>query len=196
MNYKNTTAILGNVDIYLIDQILKNNYAANTKILDAGCGTGRNLRWFYANSYDIYGIDADQNRLNYARTTYPKAGANFQLGNLTKLPYNNASYDHVICCAVLHFAKNESEFQTMFSEIVRVLKQHGTLFIRMASDIGLDGKPPNVQDGGNKQEGSFYLTREIIGSLLNTFKLELLEPIKTTNVQDIRAMTTLMFRKM
>ena len=35
--------LIGNTDIYLIDQIMKNRYNQQDKILDAGCGNGRNL---------------------------------------------------------------------------------------------------------------------------------------------------------
>ncbi len=195
MNYIQTQAALGNVDIYIIDQILKNRYAPHETILDAGCGEGRNLKWFYSNDYKISGIDADSIRLDNARRLYPKSAHYFQVGNLDHLPFGENEFNHIICCAVLHFAQSEEHFIAMFTELVRVLKQGGTLFIRMASDIGLDGNAPIVQDGVHKQTGTYYLTRKKIVVLIKTFHLELIEPVKTTNVQDIRAMTTLVLRK-
>ena len=196
MNYKETEAILGNIDIYLIDQILKNRFHPNETILDAGCGEGRNLKWFYANYYNVYGIDIDEKRLDNARKLYPKSAHNFKVGELDKLPYKENYFDHLICCAVLHFAKSEKQFKAMFTELVRVLKQNGTLFIRMASNIGLDGNIGAVKDGVSQRDGTYNLTRERIKLLMTTYGLELIEPIKTTNVQDLRAMTTLVFRKL
>ncbi|WP_332912670.1 hypothetical protein [Algoriphagus boritolerans] len=38
--------LLGNVDIYLLDQILKGRFSKEMKILDAGCGEGRNAVYF------------------------------------------------------------------------------------------------------------------------------------------------------
>ena len=195
MNYNETYAVLGKVDIYLIDQILKNRYAINDSILDAGCGEGRNLKWFYANNYEISGIDADKERIENAKLIYPKSATNFQVANLDDLPYSENTFNHVICSAVLHFAKSEVHFFKMFSELIRVLKPQGTLLIRTASNIGLDGNIPYLKENKTNREGSYYLTREVIKKLMNEYNFELIEPIKTTNVEDKRAMTTLVIRK-
>lgn len=195
MNYKQTFNLLGNVDIYIIDQILKNCYKPGQSILDAGCGSGRNLKWFYQNDFLITGIDVDSERIREAKEIYPNASANFTVGALAKMPYGNEVFDHILCCAVLHFAKNRTHFDKMFTEIYRVLKPNGTLLIRVASNIGLDGKKPIVQDDISKETSNFYITRQLISELISRFSLKLLEPIKTTNVQDIRAMTTLVFQK-
>jgi len=196
MNYQETYDTIGNVDIYVLDQILKNRYLPSESILDAGCGEGRNLKWFYQNDYTIFGIDQNEERLGIAQHNYPKMTHNFQVGVLDNLPFGENSFDHIICCAVLHFAQSEKHFTEMFAELVRTLKQRGTLLIRMASNIGLDGKAPLVRDNKTQVQGYYYLTRERITSLLKKHPLVLLEPIKTTNVQDMRAMTTLVFRKM
>jgi 2-polyprenyl-3-methyl-5-hydroxy-6-metoxy-1,4-benzoquinol methylase len=195
MNYGQTYDLIGNVDIYVIDQILKERYQPGQSILDAGCGGGRNLKWFYQNDFEITGIDADAERITEAKEHYPKASANFTVGELDQLPYGENSFDHILCCAVLHFAQSEEHFQAMFSEIFSALKPKGTLLIRVASNIGLEGKKPFVQDGVSKETGDFYITRELISELFESYPLELIEPVKTTNVQDIRAMTTLVFQK-
>lgn len=196
MNYTETEAILGKVDIYIIDQILKNKYAPDDSILDAGCGEGRNLRWFYANSYDIFGIDTDKERINNTKLMYPKYAANFQVGNLDALPYGENEFNHVICSAVLHFAQSEKHFFLMFSELIRVLKSEGSLLIRTASNIGLDGNVPYLKESQTNREGTYYLTRENINKLIKDYSLELIEPIKTTKVEDKRAMTTLVLQKL
>ncbi len=196
MNYTQTQAALGGVDIYIIDQILKNRYTSSDTILDAGCGEGRNLKWFYANEYAIYGIDTDKERLANAQLLYPDAAANFQVGNLDMLPYGEKEFDHILCSAVLHFAQNEIHFFRMFSELMRVLKPEGTLFIRVASNIGLDGHLPYLKENKTNRVGTFYLTRTHIKKLEEDYSIALIEPIKTTNVEDKRAMTTLVIRKL
>ncbi|ADF52125.1 MULTISPECIES: class I SAM-dependent methyltransferase [Flavobacteriaceae] len=195
MNYKNTFNLIGNVDIYVIDQILKGRYQEGQSILDAGCGKGRNLKWSYQNDFELYGIDKDVDFLAFAKAEYPEYGKNFSVGSLDKLPYDQNSFDHILCCAVLHFAQSQTQFTAMFSELVRVLKPNGSLLIRMASNIGLDGNAPEITYKENGQKGTYYLTRERIENLLKEFTVELIEPVKTTNVQDERAMTTLVFKK-
>ncbi|MFD1063107.1 class I SAM-dependent methyltransferase [Winogradskyella litorisediminis] len=196
MNYSQTEAILGKVDIYLIDQILKNRYAPNDSILDAGCGEGRNLRWFYVNNYKISGVDTDIERLENAKLMYPKSANNFQVGNLDALPYDENEFDHIICSAVLHFAESEKHFFMMFSELLRVLKPQGTLLIRMGSDIGLDGNVPYLKESQTNRAGTFFITRVHIENIRENYNIELIELVKTTNVEDKRAMTTLVMRKL
>jgi ubiquinone/menaquinone biosynthesis C-methylase UbiE len=195
MNYLEIESLFGKIDIYLIDQILKNRYALKDSILDAGCAEGRNLKWFYANKFDIYGIDTDEKRLKKAKFNYPNSTSNFKVGSIDALPYGENKFDHIICSAVLHFAKNEQHFFKMFTELVRVLKPKGTLLIRVASNIGLDGNTPYLKESSTNREGTFYLTRTNIKSIQEKYNLELIEPIKTTNVEDKRAMTTLVLRK-
>ena len=112
------------------------------------------------------------------------------------MPYGEKSFDHILCCAVLHFAQSETHFTAMFSELIRVLKPDGMLLIRMASNIGLDGNALKIIFKDNGKKGNYYLTRERITDLITEFNIDLIEPIKTTNVKDERAMTTLVFQKM
>ena len=119
MNYSQTFDSLGNVDIYVIDQILKNRYTKGDSILDAGCGSGRNLKWFYQDDYTISGIDTNLERLAHARENYPKFAVNFIEGTIDALPYGDHNFDHILCCAVLHFAKSEAHLKKMFCAAAR-----------------------------------------------------------------------------
>lgn len=195
MNYQQTYDLIGNIDIYIIDQILKGRYQSSNSILDAGCGSGRNLKWFYQNNFALTGIDSDAERIAQAKEFYPEISENLTVSNLADLPFGENVFDHIICSAVLHFAESRNHFDKMFSELVRVLKLNGTLFIRAASNIGLGEIIPVVQDADNKVNGSFYITRKIIEEMLKSHSLKLIEPVKTTNVQDVRAMTTLVLQK-
>jgi len=49
----------GNIDIYLFDQILKGRLTPGMRIVDAGCGGGRNLRYLLQQQYEIFAVDAD-----------------------------------------------------------------------------------------------------------------------------------------
>lgn len=188
---------IGGIDIYLLDQILKERYLANQLILDAGCGSGRNLKWFYNNSYKIFGIDSNIEKIDAVKKKYYSQKEHFSVGLVEKLKFEDDSFHHIICNAVLHFAKNENHFKSMFSELIRVLKPNGTLFIRMTSDIGIKKHIKHIANGVYKlPDGTerFLLTNELLQNIMNIHQLTFLESLKTVNVDDKRCMTTLMLQ--
>jgi tellurite methyltransferase len=189
-----------NTDIYLIDQILKGTYNGGGKLLDAGCGGGRNISWFALQpNFDIYAIDTERDSITRLLQVYPSFKQDqVKCIPLQSLPFSDTFFDHIICSAVLHFAPNKEVFLQMFSELNRVLKSGGSLFIRIASDIGIENKI--VPIGGGRfslPDGTdrFLLTKPLLEEILNSFPMTLSEPVKTTNVQDIRCMTTLVMIK-
>lgn len=190
---------LGQIDVYLLDQLMKGRYLPGATILDAGCGHGRNLELLIRAGYTIAGIDLDEEKIAYCKNRFPECADSFQLGDLAKLPYPDASFDHLISSAVLHFAHSEAQFKTWFAEQVRVLKKEGSLFIRMTSRFGL---PP--QRAIALGEGRFYLSddserflisRSLLNEMLVQHQLLLLEPLKTVNVNDLRAMAVIVLQK-
>ena len=198
MPFNNLRHQIENIDIYLLDQILKGRYLKDELILDAGCGTGRNLKWFYNNSYTLFGVDTNNEYIEYVKSCYNALEANFIIGKLESLIYESESFHHIICNAVLHFAKSETHFFEMFTELVRVLKPKGTLFIRMTSNFGIEDKIEEIANGVYNlpdESERFLLTTPILEAITSRYKLECIEPVKTLNVQDLRCMTTLMFRK-
>jgi ubiquinone/menaquinone biosynthesis C-methylase UbiE len=189
--------IIGTTDIYLLDQIVKSRYTYGESILDAGCGNGRNMHWFYNSDFDIWGVDKDPRSIKQVKELYPKLSNNIKIAELTQLPFRDDYFDHIICSAVLHFALNKKQFQAMFSELVRVLKPGGSIFIRVASNIGIEDKISLIENGVYKLgDGTdrFLLTRELLQELMESHSLSFLEPLKTTNVNDLRCMSTLMLQ--
>jgi tellurite methyltransferase len=187
----------GNIDIYLFDQLLKGRYDNASKILDAGCGEGRNLFYFLRNGYAVFGVDPNPTAIETVKQLSASLAPgnpqqNFIIANAEDMPYNDAEFDLIICNAVLHFAKDEQHFENMLSSMFRVLKPGGYFFARLASAIGIETL---VQPLGNHRyllpDGSerFLIDEERL--LQYTDELGVLyEPLKTTNVQNMRAMTT------
>ena len=189
-----------NTDIYLTDQILKGRYNDGGKLLDAGCGGGRNISWFVVQpNFDIYAIDIEPDVTDYLLQVYPSLKPEqVKCTPVQSLPFDNVFFQHIICSTVLHFARSKEDFLKMFDELNRVLKPGGSLFIRMASDIGIENKILSLGNGRfSLPDGSdrFLLTKPLIEEVLNSFPLTLAEPVKTTNVQDMRCMTTLVMVK-
>ncbi|WP_299183862.1 bifunctional 2-polyprenyl-6-hydroxyphenol methylase/3-demethylubiquinol 3-O-methyltransferase UbiG [uncultured Aquimarina sp.] len=198
MTIQNLRSELGNIDIYLLDQLLKDRYSSQDKILDAGCGSGRNIHWFYKNKFNIYGVDRDIEQIKYIKSIYPDWDTKFGVSSLETLKYENDFFDHIICSAVLHFASGTDHFTAMFSELIRVLKPTGTLFIRMTSNIGIKDNISHINEGVYRlgdESDRFLLTPELLTSIMNDHKLSFLEPLKSTNVHDLRSMSTLVLQK-
>ena len=189
---------IGRIDIYVLDQILKGRYAPDAVILDAGCGTGRNLQWFYDNSFSLYGVDANASSIEAAKKKYVNLSDNFSVQNLAVLSFEDATFDHVLCSAVLHFAQNTSHFLNMFSELVRVLKPGGSLFIRMTSLESIEKFVKPISDGVYflpDATNRFLLTDDLLNDITSRYNLRLLEPKKYVNVNNERCMSTLVFSK-
>ena len=199
MNSNSLRQLVGDTDIYLLDQIMKGRYSQTDKILDAGCGAGRNLHWFLNENMDVYGIDQNPVSINELKAEYHLLAADrLQSCSVENLPFENNFFDHVISSAVLHFANSVSQFQTMLAEMVRVLKPGGSLFIRMTSDIGIEDKVKPIGDGVYMipdHSKRFLLTRSLLSGILQQHPLSFIEPFKTVNVDDIRCMSTLVLQK-
>ena len=199
MNSNSLQRLVGDTDIYLLDQIMKGRYKRTDKVLDAGCGAGRNLQWFLQEGLEIYAIDKNSVAINELKNTYPLVSSDrFQSCHADNLSFKNNFFDHVISSAVLHFANGLSDFNSMVAELVRVLKPGGSLFIRMTSDVGIENKVRPINDGVYLiPDGStrFLLTRSLLNDILQQYRLSSLEPFKTVNVDDIRCMSTLVLQK-
>ena len=199
MNIQSLKEHIKGVDIYILDQILKDRYQPGTNILDVGCGNGRNLKWFYQASFKIHGIDPNMERLKQCKELYKLQQENFMKATAEEIPYEANSFDHVICVAVLHFAVDLSHFYKMFEELLRILKPQGTLFIRVASNFGMENRVKLISPGDYEMlDGTtrFLLTQKILDEIQTKYSISLLENVKTTIVHNKRCMTTLVIQKM
>jgi tellurite methyltransferase len=193
----------GNIDIYLFDQLLKGRYDNCKKVLDVGCGNGRNLIYFFRNGYEVFGVDPQPHAVETVKELSAALAPdnlleNFMVCSAEDLPFTDATFDLVISSAVLHFAKDVQHFDSMVHSMFRVLKPGGYFFARLASDIGIEHL---VKPLGNNRyllpDGSerFLVNEQVL--LQYTNKLGVLyDPIKTTNVQNMRCMTTWCVQKM
>ncbi len=193
----------GDIDIYVFDQIQKGRFRPGMKILDAGCGGGRNIVWFLRNGFEVFGIDVDERVVAdiraLARTLAPHLPSeNFQVAGLGSIPFPDESFDWIICNTVLHFAEDRAEFDRWMAEQWRLLKPGGMFFARIASSIGIkDRLVPTSNGRFLMPDGTerFVVDEEILLDSTNRLGAELIEPIKTTNVQNLRCMTTWVMQK-
>ena len=190
-------ASFGEIDVYLFDQLLRGRFDHRRRILDAGCGDGRNLPYFLSRGFDCFGIDRDPSAISRIRGVAAQYAPHlpadqFQAGELDELPWGRASMDAVICSAVLHFSSDTAHFGRMIDEMWRVLAPDGLFFARLASNIGLEeaigpaGRRARLPDGSDR----FIVDERMLMEWTGRLGGRLLDPIKTTVVQQQRCMTT------
>ncbi|MFY9619705.1 MAG: class I SAM-dependent methyltransferase [Pyrinomonadaceae bacterium] len=194
----------GNIDIYLFDQLLKGSIKPPMSLLDAGCGDGRNLIYFLRHNFDVWAVDSNPQSIQQVRLLASKLAPNLPSENFFKaevaeMPFPSERFDLVISSAVLHFANDEQHFNGMLDEMWRVLKAGGMLFARLASSIGIEEliKPTGtgrylLPDGTER----FVVDEEMLAAAGERLKARRVEPLKTTNVENLRCMTTWVIRKM
>jgi tellurite methyltransferase len=189
----------GQIDIYLFDQLLRGRIAPGMTIFDAGCGSGRNLLYFLNEGYPVFGVDSNPSAVEFTRSLAPALpAANFRVESLEDLSFPAAFADVVLSSAVLHFARDDRQFTAMLHGSWRALRPGGLFFCRLASSIGIEhqirplqGRRFLLPDGSERYLADeallLQLTRELGGHLL--------DPLKTTVVQNQRSMTTWVVRR-
>jgi len=191
----------GQIDIYVFDQILRGNIAPGMRILDAGCGYGRNLVHLLREGCEIFAIDADPGGVAHVRALAAELAPNlppknFRVGPIEKMEFPDDFADVVICNSVLHFARDEAHFLAMLEELWRVVRPGGMLFCRLGSRIGMNferlrGNIFRINDGSEW----FLVDEAELMKMTQQMNAIMVDPLKTTIVQDHRCMTTWVLRK-
>lgn len=196
--------LLGPIDIYLLDQILRGHIEKPMRILDVGCGGGRNLVYFLRSGFDVAGLDPNPEAVEQVRHLASSLAPHLPEDAFRQEPAEASTFpdgcaDVVISNAVLHFARDHEHFDAQLDGIWRLLVPGGLFFARLTSDIGIEKAVQKLGDG------RFLLPDGSTRYLVNEERLlragerlgaRLVDPIKTTNVQGLRCMTTWVLRKL
>lgn len=199
----NLQKLFGDLDIYLFDQLLKGRLVPPMRLLDAGCGSGRNLPYFFTAGFQVYGIDQSSASIDRVRALAAQLAPhlpaeNFRVEPVEKMSFADSTFDVVISSAVLHFAHDESHWQTMVKEMWRVLRPDGIFFARLASNVGIEsqvklieGRRYHLPDGSDR----FLVDEQMLSAATEALGGELLEPFKTVVVHGKRSMSNWCLRK-
>ncbi len=191
----------GAIDVYLFDQLLRGRITPGMRILDTGFGSGRNLVYFLQAGYEVFGVDIDPAAVLEVRrlaallaTSLP--ATNFRLESIEAMSFPDAFADVVLSSAVLHFARDDDHFEAMLRASWRVLRPGGLFFCRLASSIGMkhrriQGRRFLSPDGIER----YLVDERFLMKITRQLGAELLDPLKTTIVQNERCMTTWVLRK-
>ncbi len=193
----------GDIDIYVFDQLLKGRIHADHKILDAGCGSGRNIEYMLRQGMEVYGVDQNERAIEKVHMLTKRVAPSyfserFVQTSVENLPFSDDYFDVVLSIAVLHFAVDGEHFEKMVKEMARVLKPGGLFVARLASSIGIEhlivrkhDEVYDLPDGSSR----YLVNDEKLVEFTSRFPGELVDPIKTTVVQRMRSMTTWCVRK-
>jgi len=196
-------AQFGQIDIYLFDQLLRGRIAPGMRIVDAGCGFGRNLVYFLREGYEVFGVDASAQAIDAVRRLAAELAPhippeNFRVEGVEAMHFPSLMADVAISSAVLHFARDEDHFRSMLLGTWRVLAPGGLFFCRLASSIGMEDRVKQLSGGrfvlpdGTER---FLVDEGFLVKLTGELGGQLLDPLKTTIVQNQRCMTTWVVRK-
>jgi SAM-dependent methyltransferase len=201
-------AELGGIDIYLLDQLLRGRIGPETRLFEVGCGGGRNLAHFLRGGYEVSGVDRDPAAIEcvraLARELAPRLPtSSFRAEAIEDTTFPAGAADFVISCAVLHFSRTDDEFRSALEASWRILAPGGIFFCRLASTIGLEGRFRSLGSGPERRrfalpDGSerYLVDVELLEKLTGELGGQLIDPIKTTVVQDQRCMTTWVLRRL
>jgi tellurite methyltransferase len=193
----------GQIDIYLFDQLLKGRISPGMRILETGCGSGRNLVYLLREGYEVYAVDSDAQSVDSVRSLARRLApslpeSNFRVEAVEHMSFADACADVVVSNTVLHFARDDAHFESMLHGSWRVLKPGGLFFCRLGSSIGMESQVKRIQGRRYRSpDGSerYLVDEALLGSMAERLGAELAEPLKTTVVQNQRSMTTWVLRK-
>src|ERR1700687_2768748 len=103
----------GQIDIYLFDQLLKGRISPGMRILDTGCGSGRNLVYLLREGYEVYAVDSDAHAVESVRSLAKRLASalpasNFRVETVEQMSFDDACADVVISNTILHFARDDA----------------------------------------------------------------------------------------
>jgi ubiquinone/menaquinone biosynthesis C-methylase UbiE len=150
----------------LLDKFLKMIKIKNPKLLDIGCGDGRDTAYLLEQGADVIGIDLSGSMLEEAKKNV--LNGNFIKMDMRRLEFPDGQFDGVWASGcVYHVTKDE--FKKVLREIHRVLKRNGVFSFnfKLGEGEGLEENPKSY--AGHPRYFAYYSLEEI-RNFLKDFK--------------------------
>ena len=172
-------------------------------MLDAGCGAGRNLPYFLRRGFDVRAVDADAAAIDSVRRLVASLNPalppdQIHCGSLDRLPWKDGSRRTRSSAAPFCTSRATTRaFAEMLEEMWRVLAPGGLFFARLATSIGLERQLSSSTGRVRLPDGSerFVVDERTLLDWTSRLGGTLADPLKTTNVQNARCMTTWVMQK-
>ena len=107
---------------------LLDNFAEKTgkgKVLDAGCGPGRDTQYLTEKGLEVTGIDLAEGMIEHAKEN--KKGL-FRKMDIRDLEFEDNNFEGIWCNTVMHFFPPE-QMPEILDELKRVLKDEGVFYV-------------------------------------------------------------------
>ncbi len=100
-------------------------------LLDVGCGIGNSTLPFAKMGFECFGIDISPEIIRLAKKYSEKhrVEVGFKVGDILSIQFLENKFDYVISVAVFHHLDSEEKRLKALSEMKRVLKKEGKMFI-------------------------------------------------------------------
>ncbi len=136
----------------LVPEVLGFVNGRKGKILDLGCGSGRNF--FKAEGLEWYGTDFSENQIEQAKEKAGELGindANLKVADCCSLPFGNNFFDCIICISVVHCIEGQENRKKAIEEMFRVLKPNSEAMISVWN------KGENIKKGKKEEMRGFLV---------------------------------------
>lgn len=127
------------------------------KILDLGCGDGRNIPLLVDLGFDVYATETSEATVSQvsdlaARRSWP---VHASVGTNSLLPYQDKFFEYILCCASCYYLEGTNSWSAVRQEVARCLKPGGHLAVNFPDDRNsiLDGALPQA-------DGSLLITND------------------------------------
>ena len=148
------------------------------RVLDLGCGNGRHAIYFAREGFDASGIDISATAIDWAKDWAMREGLqiDFRVGDITQLPYPDASFDVIVSHGVLdHVPMKDARLAV--SEAARIMRPAGLFYFDLKSADDLEfgvGKPAGkntfvLTEGFEEGLVQHFFTHDEINELVNGY---------------------------
>lgn len=158
--------------------------------LDLGCGIGRHTVLFAGNGFNTYGFDISKYGLDKTKEWLDNLNlsANLKEGDMLDLPYENGSFDCILCRNVISH-QDTLGVKQIIKELYRVLKDNGEIYLTLGSKSTWGFKQTSwplidentrlrMEEGPEYKVPHFYADYDLIKTLFKDFKIEFINHIE------------------
>ena len=118
------------------------------KVLDLGCGDGRNIPFLNNLGFEGFGIEINQSIIDncYKHLSLNNSKANLYIGKNNRINFHNDFFDFIIACHSCYYLDKDDLFSDNLNEVFRVLKKKGRFIFSVPKSTSYLVKNADILD--------------------------------------------------